>query len=87
MLSNITYLFVLIVDKYIYEYILLISLIILSFVKLGYHHKRKYIVENKFFILYLILSMFVDHSLILCTLIVVLVFDEGDVLCHDKELM
>lgn len=89
MLSNITFLFVLIAQNYIFEYILIMILIILSSAKLVYHYKSKktYIIENKFFILYLFISMLINQSLILCTLIVVLFFDKGEILCQEKELI
>lgn len=81
-------LFILLIGQnYISEYILFMILIIVSYVKLvlSYKTKKRYIVENKFFILYLFISIFINDSLILCTLIVVLVFDIGDILYQDKE--
>ena len=86
-LSNATYLFILIVQNYVSEYIILIILMLLSFVKLIYHYRGKkvYVVENKFFILYFFVSLLLKNSLILCTLLIVLVFDKGEKLCQDKK--
>lgn len=81
-------LFILLIGQnYISEYILFMILIIVSYVKLvlSYKTKKRYIVENKFFILYVFISIFINDSLILCTLIVVLVFDRGNILYQDKE--
>ena len=60
---------------------------LLSFVKLIYHYRgeKVYVVENKFFILYFFVSLLLKNSLILCTLLIVLVFDKGEKLCQDKK--